>query len=485
MNGIDAAINAAIEPLARWLSAFIFYSVPILGAELPLVVLWLIAGAIFFTLYFGFINLRGFRHAVDLVRGRYSDPTAIGEVSHFQALATAVSGTVGIGNIGGVAVAISLGGPGAAFWLIVAGLLGMSSKFVECTLGVIFRRENPDGSVSGGPMYYLERGLAQRGLPTLGKIMGSFYALGIVVGCLGIGNMFQSNQAFVQFVNVTGGPERSWFADKGWLVGVVMACAVGSVIIGGIRSIARVTEKLVPFMALLYLAAAGVVLVMNYEALPFAASAIIQGAFNPSSVSGGALGVMIIGFQRAAFSNEAGLGSATIAHAAVRTPEPVTEGIVALLEPFIDTIVICTATALVIITTLYHEPDFFVGLGGVEMTSAAFERTISWSPYLIALAAILFALSTMIAWSYYGLKGWTYLVGEGARAEASFKLVFCAFVALGCTIQLSAILDFSDALIFVICVPNILGLYILAPTVRRELATYRRKLDEGQIQPTR
>ena len=485
MNGIDAAINAAIGPLSGGLSAFIFYSVPIFGAELPLVVLWLIGGALFFTAYFGFINLRGFRHAVDLVRGRYSDPAATGEVSHFQALATAISGTVGIGNIGGVAVAISLGGPGAAFWLIVAGFLGMSSKFVECTLGVIFRRENPDGSVSGGPMYYLERGLAQRGLPTLGKIMGSFYALGIVVGCLGIGNMFQSNQAFVQFVKVTGGPEQSWFANKGWLVGIVMAAAVGSVIIGGIRSIVRVTGKLVPFMALLYLAAAGVVLVINYEALPFAAAAILKGAFSPSGVSGGALGVMIIGFQRAAFSNEAGLGSATIAHSAVRTREPITEGIVALLEPFIDTVVICTATALVMITTLYYEPDFFQGLGGVEMTSAAFERSIPWSPYLIALAAILFALSTMIAWSYYGLKGWTYLVGEGPRAEASFKLVFCGFVALGCTIQLSAVLDFSDALIFVICVPNILGLYILAPIVRRELATYRRKLDDGQIQPTR
>ena len=309
-------------------------------------------------------------------------------------------------------------------------------------------------------------------MPGVGKFVGRFYALGIVFGCLGIGNMFQSNQAFVQFVNVTGGSGGSWFADKGWLFGTVLAVIVGVVILGGIKSIARVTGKVVPFMAILYCGSALVIIGMNYEGIPFAIDAIVTGAFSPGGMSGGAIGVMIIGFQRAVFSNEAGIGSAPIAHSAVQTTEPITEGYVSLLEPFIDTVVICTITALVIVTTFYYEPNFDTGLGGIEMTSAAFARNISWSPYLIAIAGMLFAFSTMIAWAYYGLKGWTYLVGESAWASGGFKLVFCLFVALGCSIQLDAILDFSDALIFLICVPNIIGLYMLAPVVRRELQRY-------------
>lgn len=441
------------------------------GAELPLVVLWLVAGAVFFTVRFRFVNLRGFRHALHLVFTP-AERGSRGEVSHFQALATAVSGTVGIGNIGGVAVAVSVGGPGAAFWMIVAGFLGMSTKFVECTLGVVYRRHNPDGTVSGGPMYYLERGLAERGWPRLGRGLGVFYAVGIVVGCLGIGNMFQSNQAFVQIVGVTGGA-ASPLADKGWLVGLVIAACVGAVILGGIRSIARVTAKLVPLMGCLYLAAAFVVIGLNAEALPWALGQMLQGAFSPEGVGGGALGAMIVGFQRAVFSNEAGIGSATIAHSAVLTEEPLTEGFVSLLEPFVDTVVICNATALVIITTSYYEPAFFEGgMGGIEMTSAAFERVASWSPLPLAVAATLFAISTMIAWSYYGLKGVTYLLGEGPRAEAVFKAVFCAFVVLGCMLQLGAILDFSDALVFLICVPNVFGLYVLAPVVAARLRGY-------------
>ena len=295
---------------------------------------------------------------------------------------------------------------------------------------------------------------------------------------MGIGNMFQSNQAYVQFVNVTGGTDASWFADKGWLFGVVLGALVGVVILGGIKSIARVTSKIVPFMAVLYCVSALVILGMNIEAIPFAVKAIVAGAFSPDGVSGGAIGVMIIGFQRAVFSNEAGIGSAAIAHSAVQTKEPITEGFVSLLEPFIDTVVICTMTALVIVTTFYYDPNFTEGLDGIAMTSAAFERNISWSPYLIAIAGMLFAFSTMIAWAYYGLKGWTYLVGEGRWAGAGFKLVFCGFVALGSSIQLGAVLDFSDALVFLICVPNIIGLYMLAPVVRRELERYQRQLSE-------
>ena len=474
-QGIDAFINNAVQPLTTFISSVVFYSVTMFGSDVPLVVAWLVFAAVFFTFYFNFLNFRGFSHAISLVRGNHSNPKDPGEVTHFQALTTAVSGTVGIGNIGGVAVAISVGGPGATFWMITAGLLAMSTKFIECTLGVMLRRENTDGSVSGGPMYYLEYAFSQRGWKKAGTFIGRFYAVGIVLGCLGIGNMFQSNQAYMQFINVTGGSEGSWFADKAWLFGLLLGALVGVVIIGGIQSIARVTSKVVPFMALLYCISALTMLGMNYEAIPYAFNAIISGAFSPEGISGGAIGVMIIGFQRAVFSNEAGIGSAPIAHAAVLTKEPVTEGYVSLLEPFIDTVVICTLTALVIVTTFYYDPTFNQGLGGIEMTSAAFARNISWSPYLIAIAGMLFAFSTMIAWAYYGLKGWTYLVGEKVWASNIFKLVFCLFVALGCSIQLDAVLDFSDALVFLICVPNIIGLYMLAPMVRKELRSYNKK----------
>jgi len=474
-QGIDAFINNAVQTLTTFISSVVFYSVTMFGSDVPLVVAWLVFAAVFFTFYFNFLNFRGFSHAISLVRGNHSNPKDPGEVTHFQALTTAVSGTVGIGNIGGVAVAISVGGPGATFWMITAGLLAMSTKFIECTLGVMLRRENADGSVSGGPMYYLEYAFAQRGWKKAGTFIGRFYAVGIVLGCLGIGNMFQSNQAYMQFINVTGGSEGSWFADKAWLFGLLLGALVGVVIIGGIQSIARVTSKVVPFMALLYCISALTMLGMNYEAIPYAFNAIISGAFSPEGISGGAIGVMIIGFQRAVFSNEAGIGSAPIAHAAVLTKEPVTEGYVSLLEPFIDTVVICTLTALVIVTTFYYDPTFNQGLGGIEMTSAAFARNISWSPYLIAIAGMLFAFSTMIAWAYYGLKGWTYLVGEKVWASNIFKLVFCLFVALGCSIQLDAVLDFSDALVFLICVPNIIGLYMLAPMVRKELRSYNKK----------
>ncbi|MDZ7827002.1 MAG: alanine/glycine:cation symporter family protein [Gammaproteobacteria bacterium] len=436
-------------------------------------VLWLIAAGIFFTFRLGLVNVRGFGHALALVSGRAASGEARsdGEVSHFQALATAVSGTVGIGNIGGVAIAISMGGPGAAFWLLVAGLLGMSTKFAECTLGVRYRHRLADGHVSGGPMYYLQRGLAELGRPRLGVALGRFYAVGIVIGCMGLGNMFQANQAYSQFLGVTGGGD-SWFADRGWLFGLAMAALVGSVILGGIRSIARVAGVIVPVMAVLYLGTALVVVFLNREALPWALGHILSDAFSGQAAAGGALGAMVIGFQRAVFSNEAGIGSASIAHSAVRTDHPASEGHVALLEPFLDTVVICMTTALVIITTSHLQPGFDTGLDGIAMTSAAFERAVPFFPPLLAAAAILFAFSTMLAWSYYGLKGWTFLVGERPGAEAGFKLVFCAFVVVGAMIELRAVLDFSDAMVFLICIPNILGLYLLAPKVREEMTRY-------------
>ena len=475
--GIDETINSATAPIAEAIVQFVFFKIPVVGADLPIVVLWLVVGAVFFTFYTGFINFRGFKHAIQLTRGDYSDPNSQGEVSHFQALATAVSGTVGIGNIGGVAVAVTVGGPGATFWLIVAGFLGMSTKFVECTLGVKYRNENPDGSVSGGPMYYLRKGFAERGMEGFGKFMGVFYAVGIFVGALGIGNMFQSNQAYVQLNHVSGGA----LDGLGWLVGIVLALVVFVVIVGGIKSIAKVTEKIVPFMAIFYCIFALIVIILNASAIPQAIANIFYGAFTGEGIAGGALGAMIIGFQRAVFSNEAGIGSASIAHSAVRTNEPVTEGIVSLLEPFIDTIVICTITALVIGTTQVMAPDFAGDATGVAMTSVAFERQFSWFPIPLAFAAVLFAFSTMISWSYYGLKGWTYLFGENENVQRIYKIIFCLFVALGCMVQLGPLLDISDALVFLICVPNILGLYFLAPIAKREMNSYFARLNSGEI----
>ncbi|PCI07064.1 alanine glycine permease [bacterium] len=482
--GIDETINAAMQPLTAAISSFIFFEVSIFGSQLPLIILWLISAAVFFTFYLNFLSLRGFKHAFQLLRGDYSKPEHKGELSHFQALATAVSGTVGIGNIGGVAILITIGGPGATFWLIVAGFLGMSTKFAECVLGVKYRQTNPDGSISGGPMYYLKMGLEERNLAWLGKPMSYFYALSIVIGCLGIGNMFQSNQAFQQFVFATGGSE-SYFLDKGWLFGAVLAVVVGVVIIGGIKSIAKVTSKLVPFMALAYIVGALLVIALNADKVPWAISAIFTEAFSPQAMSGGMLGVMILGFQRAAFSNEAGIGSAAIAHSAVRTNEPVTEGYVGLMEPFIDTVVVCTLTALVILTTVYEPGMAGNGMQGVELTSKGFGDTLSWSTGPLSFIAILFAFSTMLSWSYYGLKGWTYLVGESKTAELIFKIGFCIFGALGCMIQLDAVLDFSDALVFTIALPNVLGLYILAPIVKREMKSYQARLKSGEIQNLR
>jgi AGCS family alanine or glycine:cation symporter len=479
-SGIDASINAAVQPITNLLSSFIFYEVEIFGASMPLIVLWLIGAAIFFTGYFNFLNLSGFKHAFQLLRGDYSSPDNEGELTHFQALSTAVSGTVGIGNIAGVAIVISIGGPGATFWLIIAGLLGMSTKFAECVAGVMYRKVNTDGSISGGPMYYLEAGLHQKNLSWLAKPMGLFYAIAIVVGCLGIGNMFQSNQAFQQFIFITGG-EASYFVDKGWLFGSILAVIVGLVIIGGIKGIARVTSKLVPFMTLTYVVGALLVIVMNAERVPWAISAILTEAFNPSAMSGGMLGIMILGFQRAAFSNEAGIGSAAIAHATVKTQEPVTEGYVGLMEPFIDTVIICTLTALVILTTVYEPSMANQGIQGIALTSQAFSSTLSWSVIPLSFIAILFAFSTILSWSYYGLKGWTYIVGESTWAENIFKIFFCIFIALGCTINLTAVLDFSDAVIFVVALPNIFGLYILAPVIKSELANYQKRLKSGEI----
>jgi len=625
-TGIDEKINQVFGDYTGWFVELIFKEIPFGGVNIPWVLIILVGSAVFFTIYFKFINIRGFLTSVNIVRGKYDElekggkvevsknvstdaegdnPDTIrvenheGEVSHFQALTAALSATVGLGNIAGVAVAISIGGPGATFWMIVAGLIGMSSKFVECTLGVKYREIGDDGTVYGGPMYYLSKGLKEFKAGTLGKILAVLFAIMCIGGSFGGGNMFQSNQAFtmfesinlssiddnstlensyakaqssiindatfnmtgtnftaeekeddvifsnskysfrvkakkviedsilggtttasnpvslpVEFVksNITSTEGQNFLVStvnadntvtltsaksdrkhivsandfkanfkenglfgKGWIFGLVMAILVGIVIIGGIKSIAKVTDKIVPFMVGIYVLAALVILGMNFSAIPAAFSSIFSGAFASEGIVGGAIGVLIQGFRRAAFSNEAGIGSASIAHSAVKTKYAASEGLVALLEPFIDTVIVCTMTALVIIIT--NSDGSIMSYGqevgdGVTATSAAFASEISWFPWVLAAAVILFAFSTMISWSYYGYQAWTYLFGRSKIAEYVYKGMFCVFVIVGAASSLGAVIDFSDAMIFAMMVPNMVGLFFLAPKVRDELKKY-------------
>ncbi len=471
-------INEFFVPIVDVIAKFIFWD-PIAamgfdtGASIPIVVVWLVFGALFFTVKMNFINVRAFRHAINLVRGKYDDPDDEGEVSHFQALATALSATVGLGNIAGVAVAITVGGPGATFWMIVAGLLGMSSKFVECTLGVKYRVISKNGEVSGGPMYYLKNGLAKYGYGNTGKVLAVLFAILCIGGSFGGGNMFQANQAYAQLSG-----QFPMLSGNGPMFGFLLAILVGTVIIGGIKSIARVTEKIVPLMAVLYVAAALVILAVNFLEIGNAFAMIFNGAFAPSAAFGGLIGVIIQGFRRAAFSNEAGVGSASIAHSATKTNEPVSEGIVSLLEPFIDTVVICTMTALVIIVTGMSGVQ---GVEGAQLTSQAFESVISWFPYVLVIAIFLFAFSTMISWSYYGLKSWTYLFGSSKKSELVYKLIFLIFIIVGSSVKLGAVLDFSDMMILAMAFPNILGLLILSSEVKIDLKEYLNKVKSGKI----
>ena len=485
--GIDEKVNQAFANATGPFVSLIF--APLWGTNFPWIVMWLVIAATIFTLYFGFVQFRYFRHSIQLVKGDYSDPNDAGEVSHFQALATALSGTVGLGNIAGVAVAVGIGGPGATFWMILAGLLGMASKFTECTLGVKYRNEYPDGTVSGGPMYYISKGFNELGLPG-GKILAVVFSIFCILGALGGGNMFQANQAHAQISGIVGD-------YPGWITGLVFAAVVFAVIVGGIKSIANVTEKVVPFMGILYVGAALVILLVNFNMIGWAFGQIFAGAFTGLGVAGGFVGALIQGFKRAAFSNEAGVGSAAIAHSAVKTKEPITEGFVSLLEPLIDTVVICTMTALVIIISqqlivdeatgnyMLNEAGTAIatvdGNTGVSLTSAAFASGISWFPYVLAIAVVLFAFSTMISWSYYGLKAWTYLFGEGKTTELVFKIIFCVFIVIGAAASLGPVIDFSDAAIFAMAVVNIFCLYFLMKLVKKELDSYTARLETGEI----
>ena len=500
-EGFDKKIDKAFGAATGWFVSGIFYGIPIMeGVEVPWVLFPLVIGAVFFTLFFGFPNIRYFGTSLNIVRGKYDDleeggsteisessvssvegdnPDTIrieghdGEVSHFQALTAALSGTVGLGNIAGVAIALSLGGPGATFWMIICGLLGMSSKFVECTLGVCYREIDKSGTVFGGPMYYLSKGFAEKGLGSVGKVLAAAFAVMCIGGSFGGGNMFQANQAFQLFETQTGIE-----SGYGWLFGLVMAILVGIVIIGGIKSIASVTDKIVPLMVGVYVLASIVVLVVNIGEIPKAVMTIINGAFAPAAIGGGIVGVIVQGFKRAAFSNEAGIGSASIAHSAVKTKHPASEGLVALLEPFIDTVVVCTMTALVVVISNFDGSVMSYGTKvgddaqAVVATSGAFAETISWFPWVLMVAVILFAFSTMISWSYYGYQAWSYLFGRSKTQEYVYKFLFCVFVVIGSAASLGSVVNFSDAMIFAMLVPNMIGLFFLAPRVREELKKY-------------
>ena len=486
-KGLDQRIDDWFMPIASAWEGLVLTTIPLGKYNIPFVVVLLVIGATFFTIYFGFINVRRFPTAINIVRGKYDsieDAAVDGEVSHFQALATAVSGTVGLGNIAGVAVAIALGGPGATFWMVVCGLIGMSTKFVECTLGVKYRDVGEDGTIYGGPMYYLSKGLEERGLKVLGKILGVVFAILCVGASFGGGNAFQSNQAAVQLSSLFGIEGGA----SGVIIGIILAVLVGIVIIGGIKRIASITEKIVPFMAGIYVLAALIIIFANYSYIDDAFGLIFEGAFTPMAGLGGVVGVIIVGFQRAAFSNEAGAGSAAIAHSAVKTKYSASEGLVALLEPFIDTIVICTMTALVIIFFNIDgsnlESVFKYGsvegsnvilngsgesLGGVDLTSRAFDSVIPGFSYILTIAIVLFAFSTMISWSYYGLQSWKYLFGKGKKADLVYKIIFLLFVIIGAASTLDAVIKFSDAMILALVFPNMIGLLLLFPKVKEEL----------------
>ena len=469
--GWQMGVDNAVGRVNRWISSVFFFDLVWWDAQrtLPLVVAWLVVAALFLTLYLKFINIRAFKHAIAVTRGRYTNPDEPGEVSHFQALSTALSATVGLGNIAGVAIAISVGGPGATFWMIVAGFLGMTTKFAECTLAQAYREVGSEGRVLGGPMQYLSRGFAERGAPRLGRGLAVVFAVLCIGGSLGGGNSFQVNQSMIALQETV-----PFLVGHGWVYGLVMTLLVGIVIIGGIRRIAKVADKIVPAMGIVYVAAALVVILANVANVPSALLEIFRQALSPDAAYGGFVGVLVVGFQRAAFSNEAGAGSAAIAHSAARTDEPVREGIVALLEPFIDTVVICTMTALVIVFSGAYENPAYASLvannQGAALTSRAFGEHLAFFPYVLSFAVFLFAYSTMISWSYYGERSAVWLLGP--RASLPYKVLFLLFVFLGSVLTATNVLGFGDLMILGMAFPNLIGVYFLSGKLRRMLDDY-------------
>ena len=471
-----AELDIQFGNIVELLAFFLFAD---LGTGMPLIVAILLSGGIFYSFFFGWISLRGIKHSIDVIRGRYDNPDDPGEISHFQALTSALSATVGLGNIAGVAIAVSLGGPGAIFWMVATAFFGMSSKLASCTLAVMYRKIHPDGHISGGPMYYLENGLESKGLKEFGRTLAVLFALLTVGGSLGGGNMFQANQTLEILGTVS-----PWFKTYNWVVGIALALLVSIVILGGIRRIGQVTSRIVPIMCLLYVMTSTLIILSRIADVPAMIGTIIGQAFTPEAVYGGFLGVLITGIKRAAFSNEAGLGSAAFAHSAARTNEPAREGMVAMIGPFIDTIVICLMTGLVcMITGVYADPKFQAQQGfavGVSMTAAAFDSFIPGARYVLAIAVLLFAYSTMISWSYYGERAWEYLFG--ARVTTVYRVIFVGFVFIGSVTTLDNVLDFSDMMILGMAFPNIIGGIILSPQIKACLQDYWGRLQRGEMQ---
>lgn len=481
-GGVDATLERYFGPFAESVASVVFYTVPLFGTEVPLIVSWLVICGTFFTLWLRFLNVRGMKHAVELVRGHYTPLDAAGEVTHFQALSTALASTVGLGNIAGVAVAITLGGPGAAFWMVLAGFLGMSTKMAECMLAVKYRHIHEDGSVSGGPMYYLRDGLGELGFSRIGKSLAAAWAACMMIAALGT-NTFQANQATQQLIEVAGdGSFGAWLSSNRWAIGITIAALAGAVIIGGIKSIARVTSVMVPFMAILYVLGCLTVIVTNLGAVPAAIGEIVTGAFSPEGVAGGVVGALIVGFQRATFSNSAGVGDAPIAHSVVKTNRPPTEGFVASLEPFVDTIIVCSMTATTIVVTGTWRGADVGEVSGVTVTSQSFGTVVGWFPYVLTIAVVLFAFSTILSNSFYGMKGFGYLLGDNPTAEKVYKGIFLCFTVIGAASALGPVILFTDSVFFLAALVNVIGLYFLAKVVRREFAEYWSGLRAGEIE---
>ena len=545
--GLDDRLDVALKPFMEWAEGVVFYSIPINGQGLPIVLVLLAGTSLFLTIYFKAINVRSIGLAFRTVKGRYTRKDAPGQITHFQALSAALSATVGLGNIAGVAVAVGLGGPGATFWMILIGLCGMTTKFCECTLGVRYRQTDANGKTYGGAMYYLRDGLAEygKGMGIVGKVLAIFFAIMCIAGAFGAGNMYQVNQAVSQITN-----EFGVFTETKWIAGLIIAIFAGLVIVGGIKSIARVTSFLVPFMCGAYMLAATAIILMNLGMIGSAFGEIISGAFNPVAVGGGIVGVLIQGIKRGVFSNEAGIGSSPIAHSAVKTDKPASEGMVALLEPFVDTVVVCTMTALVLVITgtwrvdreapsdydlvsspagieqvaqvssgqylkvkeekevdgqpwmlvqpldaedryvdsgepgwIAGKPKDLIDQGGVRRTSMAFDSVFNGFGYVLGVAVVLFAFSTMISWGYYGEQAVVYLFGRSEVVIKIYQVVFCLLAIVGAAASLDSVLRLSDAMLFAMVLPNLIGIYLLLPKIRESLddfVAHAKKIDDGQ-----
>lgn len=469
---IDQTLEKHVAPISDKIASIVFFPIPFFGTEVPIIIFWIIIAGVFFTVYLRGIAIWGFKHAIDVLKKPAdSDSEGDGEVSSFQALATALSGTIGMGSIAGAAIAISLGGPGAAFWIFVGAIFGMSLKFVEASLAVKYRRFNLDGSISGGPMHYMAHGLTRKKLRWLGQPLSVIFAILCIGGGLTGGNMIQINQTVAQIISISGSLGFN-LTGQNWIIGLIVAVVVGLIIVGGIKSIAKVTEKIVPFMCALYIISGLIVICANFTQIPHALFVIVKQAFFPEAVAGGVFGTIIMGLRRSVQTNEAGTGSAPIAYATVKTKEPISQGFVSLIEPLL-TGLLCMLTAFVIVITRTYQPGG--GISGVQLTSSAFESVISFFPYILVVVVVLFALSTIISWAYYGQKSWNFLFGEGKKRTLTFQLIYCTFIILGSVMSVTSVINITDAMMISMSIPNIITMYILAPEIKRDLCEYAKR----------